>query len=67
MERNQVGIQALGNDWLYIGRGIHREEKNDDGSTRGVDMDENHLRGLWRHYMRVMSAAAPEDVAPSSE
>ena len=67
MERNQTGIQALGDDWLYIGRGIHREEKNADGSTRGADMDENNLRGLWRHYMRVMSASAPEEVAPSSE
>lgn len=67
MERNQVGVQALGDDWLYIGRGIHREEKNADGSTRGLDMDENHLRGLWHHYMRVMSAAAAEEVSPSSE
>jgi phenylpropionate dioxygenase-like ring-hydroxylating dioxygenase large terminal subunit len=67
MERNQVGLQALGDDWLFIGRGIHREERSPDGSTRGVDMDENHLRGMWRHYMRVMYTAAPEGVAPSSD
>ena len=54
MERNQIGIQALGDDWLYIGRGINREETTADGSTRGRDMDENQLRGFWRHYMRLM-------------
>ena len=27
MERNQIGLQAKGNEWLFIGRGIHRENK----------------------------------------
>ena len=55
MERNQVGLQAMGNEWLFIGRGIHREEKLADGATIGHDMDENQLRGLWRHYAQLMS------------
>ena len=57
MERNQIGIQAQGNEWLFIGRGIHREETLPTGGTRGHDMDENHLRGLWQHYAHLMSGA----------
>ena len=57
MERNQIGVQAQGNEWLFIGRGIHREEKLADGGTRGQDMDENHLRGMWQHYANLMTAA----------
>jgi phenylpropionate dioxygenase-like ring-hydroxylating dioxygenase large terminal subunit len=57
MERNQIGIQAQGNEWLFIGRGIHREESLADGGTLGHDMDENHLRGLWRHYAGLMSGS----------
>jgi fatty-acyl-CoA synthase len=56
MERNQVGIRAQGDEWLFIGRGIHRERKLSDGGTIGHDMDENQLRGLWRHYAQLMNA-----------
>jgi phenylpropionate dioxygenase-like ring-hydroxylating dioxygenase large terminal subunit len=57
MERNQIGLQAEGDEWLFIGRGIHRERKLADGSTIGHDMDENQLRGLWQHYAGLMSHA----------
>jgi phenylpropionate dioxygenase-like ring-hydroxylating dioxygenase large terminal subunit len=57
MERNQLGIQAQANEWLFIGRGIHREERLAGGGTLGHDMDENQLRGLWRHYARVINGA----------
>jgi phenylpropionate dioxygenase-like ring-hydroxylating dioxygenase large terminal subunit len=57
MERNQIGLQARGNEWLFIGRGIHRENRLADGGTIGHDMDENQLRGLWQHYARLMSGA----------
>jgi fatty-acyl-CoA synthase len=56
MERNQVAMEATGNDWLYIGRGRHREKVAADGATSGLTMDENHLRGFWRHYLAVMDA-----------
>jgi hypothetical protein len=26
-----------------------------DGGTSGFTMDENHLRGMWRHYANVMN------------
>jgi phenylpropionate dioxygenase-like ring-hydroxylating dioxygenase large terminal subunit len=57
LERSQVGIEALGDDWLFLGRGIHREKPRPDGGSSGVSMDENHLRGMWHHYREVMSAA----------
>jgi hypothetical protein len=54
MERNQIGIQAQGNDASFIGRGMHREKRMPDGGTAGFTMDENHLRGMWRHYAKLM-------------
>ena len=54
MERNQIGIQAQGNDASFIGRGLHREKRMPDGGTAGFTMDENHLRGMWRHYAKLM-------------
>jgi phenylpropionate dioxygenase-like ring-hydroxylating dioxygenase large terminal subunit len=54
MERNQIGIQAEGHDWLYIGRGLHRERDMPDGGRSGMTMDETHLRGFWRHYAALM-------------
>ena len=57
MERNQIGIHAEANEWLFIGRGIHREQPLADGGTLGHDMDENQLRGLWRHYAHLMNGA----------
>jgi phenylpropionate dioxygenase-like ring-hydroxylating dioxygenase large terminal subunit len=55
MERNQRGVAALGNDWQFIGRGLHREKRYADGGASGFTMDECHLRGMWRHYGRLMN------------
>jgi len=55
MERNQIGVQARGNDWQHIARGLHRVRQMPGGGTAGYTMDENHLRGMWQHYARVMS------------
>jgi fatty-acyl-CoA synthase len=54
MERNQVGMQARGHDWLFIGRGLHREHDMPDGGRGGLTRDETHLRGFWRHYVSLM-------------
>ena len=54
-ERNQAGLQAQGDEWLYIGRGLHRETKFADGGTSGHFMDEGQIRGMWRHYAWLMS------------
>ncbi|HUB94761.1 MAG TPA: Rieske 2Fe-2S domain-containing protein [Stellaceae bacterium] len=55
MERNQRGVRAEGDDWQFIGRGAHRNVIEADGSSSGFTMDECHLRGMWRHYGRLMS------------
>jgi fatty-acyl-CoA synthase len=57
MERNQLGIQARGDDWLFIGRGLHRDTVLPDGGTVGYTMDENHIRGMWQHYIALMTGA----------
>src|SRR6202140_732115 len=54
MERNQIGMQARGQDWLFIGRGLHREHDMPDGGRGGMTRDETHLRGFWRHYVSLM-------------
>ena len=58
MERNQIGMKAVGDDWLFIGRGEHRERDMPDGGRSGFTMDETHLRGFWRHYASLMEGDA---------
>ena len=57
MERNQLGIQARGNDRSFIGRGLHRDHISPDGGASGYTMDECHLRGMWQHYRALMREA----------
>jgi hypothetical protein len=54
LERSQVGVEAEGNEWLYIGRGLDREKALANGTVAGNSMDENQLRGFWRHYSATM-------------
>jgi phenylpropionate dioxygenase-like ring-hydroxylating dioxygenase large terminal subunit len=54
LERSQVALQAEGNEWLYLGRGAHREKELAGGAIAGHAMDENQLRGFWRHYTATM-------------
>jgi len=58
IERNQLGVNAQGNDWQFIGRGLHRDKILPDGGSTGYTMDENHLRGMWRHYAQIMKQHA---------
>ena len=58
LERSQTAMESRGNEWLFIGRGLHRERALPDGVLVGHSMDENHIRGMWRHYVRVMNGAA---------
>jgi phenylpropionate dioxygenase-like ring-hydroxylating dioxygenase large terminal subunit len=55
MERNQAALRAMGDEWLFLGRGVHRERQLADGAASGRFMDETQLRGLWRHYARLMA------------
>jgi phenylpropionate dioxygenase-like ring-hydroxylating dioxygenase large terminal subunit len=58
MERIQSAVNAGGNEWLFIGRGAHRDKVLADGGSTGYTMDENHIRGFWQHYSGVMNAGA---------
>jgi fatty-acyl-CoA synthase len=58
MERIQTAVNAGGNEWLFIGRGEHRDKIYPDGGSTGYTMDENHIRGFWKHYSGVMNAGA---------
>ena len=55
LERTQLGLKAEGNEWLYIGRGLDREKTHANGMVTGNSMDENQLRGFWRHYSATMA------------
>lgn len=57
LERNQTALHAQGNEWLYLGRGVERETQHANGVASAHFMDENQLRGMWRHYAKLMSAA----------
>jgi phenylpropionate dioxygenase-like ring-hydroxylating dioxygenase large terminal subunit len=56
-ERTQRGVQATNPEWLYLGRGRHRERRDADGYLIGDATDENPSRGMWGHYRALMEAA----------
>jgi phenylpropionate dioxygenase-like ring-hydroxylating dioxygenase large terminal subunit len=56
-ERTQLGVQSTNPEWLYLGRGKHRERIDENGYTIGDATDETPTRGIWRHYRAMMEAA----------
>lgn len=56
-ERTQMGVQFKSPEWLYLGRGKHRERRDADGFLIGDNTDEVPTRGIWRHYKSLMEAA----------
>lgn len=55
-ERTQRGVQALNPEWLYLGRGNHRERIDAEGFRIGDATDEVPSRGMWGHYRTLMEA-----------
>ena len=55
-ERTQRGIQARNPDWVYLGRGEHRERRDADGFLVAHATDEVPSRGIWKHYRQLMEA-----------
>lgn len=53
-ERTQRGIQAKNADWVYLGRGEHRERRDADGFLVAHATDEVPSRGIWNHYRTLM-------------
>jgi phenylpropionate dioxygenase-like ring-hydroxylating dioxygenase large terminal subunit len=56
-ERTQLGVQASNPEWLYLGRGRHRERLDENGYRIGDATDETPSRGIWRHYKSLMEAS----------
>ena len=56
-ERTQLGVKSNNPEWLYLGRGRHRERIDENGYTIGDATDETPSRGIWRHYRSLMEAA----------
>ncbi len=55
-ERTQMGVQMQKPEWLFLGRGKHRERRDDNGFLIGDATDETPTRGIWRHYRSLMEA-----------
>jgi len=54
-ERNQIGLSVRVDPWLLLGRGLHQEYRDVDGTLVGQITDELTLRGIWRQWKHVMS------------
>ncbi len=57
-ERTQRGVQARDPQWLYLGRGLHRERRDEQGFVIGDASDEVPSRGIWRHYRQLMETGS---------
>ncbi len=55
-ERTQMGARMRNPEWLFLGRGQHRERRDEDGFRIGDNTDETPTRGIWRHYRALMEA-----------
>ena len=56
-ERTQRGVQNRDPSFNYLGRGLHRERRDDDGYLVADATDEVTSRGIWRHYRSLMEAS----------
>ncbi len=54
-ERVQAGLQAGGDPWLLLARGLEREERHADGSVSSQVTDETNTRAIFRHWKSVMT------------
>ncbi|MBX3498522.1 MAG: aromatic ring-hydroxylating dioxygenase subunit alpha [Alphaproteobacteria bacterium] len=58
-ERTHMGLRARDPAWLYIGRGLGRERRDENGFRVGAATDETPTRGIWEHYRSLMRTAQP--------
>ncbi|MFT4256913.1 MAG: aromatic ring-hydroxylating dioxygenase subunit alpha [Pseudoxanthomonas sp.] len=56
-ERNQRGVAARNPEWVFLGRGKHRERLDEEGFLVGDATDEVPSRGMWAYYRQQMEAA----------
>ena len=56
-ERSHAGCQDKSPEWVFLGRGTHRERDDGDGYRIGDATDEVPSRGLWQYWRSLMEAA----------
>jgi len=56
-ERSHRGVQEKNPEWVYLGRGSHRERTDEHGYRIGHATDDLCSRGMWQHYRSLMEAA----------
>jgi phenylpropionate dioxygenase-like ring-hydroxylating dioxygenase large terminal subunit len=57
-ERNQLGLEASSPEWIYLARGMDRQEQDSDGAEGSLvsDLsDETSQRSFWKRYLAEMS------------
>ncbi len=54
-ERNHRGAAIRDPEWLTLTRGLHRERRDERGYLVGHSTDEVPQRGIWRHYLDLMT------------
>ena len=63
-ERNQAGLAAEVNPWVFLGRGLHRERRDGDGSLVGRITDETTQRGQLKQWKLLMSGRGARTQSP---
>ena len=56
-ERNHRGSKIRDPEWLVLSRGLHRERRDENGFRIAHSTDETTQRGIWRHYLKLMTEA----------
>lgn len=56
-ERSHRGIKARSPEWVYLGRGMNRERRDQHGYLVEHSTDEVPSRGIWKHYRQMMEVA----------
>lgn len=56
-ERNHRGAKIRDPEWLVLSRGLHRERVDENGFLVAHSTDETPQRGIWRHYLNLMTEA----------
>jgi hypothetical protein len=51
----QIGLSNQYPEWVLLKRGMHDEQRADDGTRVGGLKDETTQRGFWRHYKKLMA------------
>jgi phenylpropionate dioxygenase-like ring-hydroxylating dioxygenase large terminal subunit len=57
-ERTHHGLLSSAPDYTFIGRGAHRERRDEAGYRVGDITDDLPSRGIWRHYRALMEGGA---------